>query len=86
MDWRGTCRPAVDDEWILARCKERYAWPGGYPMYAICNDGYALCCDCAPEWIEDIVGIDINWEDPYLYCAHCGTPIESAYGDPDNES
>lgn len=24
-----------------------YAWPGGYPLFFICDDGGALCCKCA---------------------------------------
>ena len=67
-----------------------YAWPGGYPLFAITNDGGALCPRCCKEerkWIGtttgtdgwNVVAIDVNWEDPSLYCDHCGNAIESAY-------
>ena len=28
-------------------------------------------------------GVNINWEDPSLYCAHSGERIESAYAEDD---
>jgi hypothetical protein len=72
-----------------------YAWPGGYPLYFITNDGAALSFDSArtefsliARSIEDnnndgwrIVACDINYEDDSLYCDHTGDKIESAYGD-----
>jgi hypothetical protein len=77
-----------------------YAWPGGYQMYLIANDGEALCFDCAQtqyyqcaysirHGINDgwrIVGCDINYEDPDLYCAHCSKSIPSAYGNDEKEN
>jgi hypothetical protein len=74
----------------------RYAWPGGYPTYFICDDGTALCHDCAkkerrlildaiayPEYRSswEVIGFDINWKDPELYCDNCNARIESAYGE-----
>ena len=72
-----------------------YAWPGGYPRYFLCHDGEALSFAAAKEnrrlildaiatqdrsgW--QIVGVDINWEDGELHCAHTGERIESAYAD-----
>jgi hypothetical protein len=32
-----------------------------------------------------IVGVDVNWEDPDLYCAHSNERIESAYAEPEEE-
>ena len=70
-----------------------YAWPGGYPVFHVCDDGAYLCPKCAnaPQWRHGghsdetawrdgwlIIGSDINWEDPDLYCDHCGERIESA--------
>jgi hypothetical protein len=26
-----------------------------------------------------VVALEVNWEDPALYCDHCGNRIESAY-------
>lgn len=68
-----------------------FAWPGGYPRYAVTDDGGALCtCCCMQERdrIADsdprdgfyIVALEINWEDGDLTCDHCGDPIQSAYG------
>lgn len=78
--------------------RHKYAWPGGYPMFAFCRDGAVLSHDAVrdnyriirqamvrgndPQW--DIVAIDINWEDQGMCCAHTGTKIEAAYGD-DNQ-
>jgi hypothetical protein len=72
-----------------------YAWPGGYPLFAITHDGAALCHHCCKTERDSIgtttgsdgwgvVAIEGNWEDPDLYCDHCGTRIESAYGEADS--
>jgi hypothetical protein len=69
-----------------------YAWPGGYPMFAVTSDGAALChrcCDSERSSIgftcgtdgRAIVGLAVNWEDPDLFCDHCSNRIESAYGE-----
>ena len=71
-----------------------YAWPGGYPIYAITTDGGALCFKCLEterrsilESLRDnindgwhVAAFEINWEDT-LYCDHCNVQIESAYGE-----
>ena len=70
-----------------------FAWPGGYPCYALTSDGAALSVDAVKdnyriirESMRDdsndgwrVVAIDINYEDPNLYCDHTGERIESAY-------
>ncbi len=75
--------------------REPYAWPGGYPKYALMNDGGCLCHKCAKDNAKLVIrstrdgerdgwncaGVDINWEDNALYCDHCGELIESAYGE-----
>jgi hypothetical protein len=33
------------------------------------------------QWL--VVGCEVNWEDPELYCSHEGTRIESAYAEPE---
>lgn len=73
-----------------------YAWPGGYPCYFVCSDGEALSFAAAKEnrrliveAIADrdkssgwhVMGVDINYEDSALYCAHTNERIESAYGE-----
>jgi hypothetical protein len=70
-----------------------YVWPGGYPLFAITTDGACLCKDCAKTERNSIgtttgsdgwtvEALDVNWEDPDLYCDHCGARIESAYAEP----
>ena len=72
-----------------------YAWPGGYPMFALCQDGGALCHKCVKDnyrqireeqntptgsgW--EVTAVDVNWEDAALYCDHCGDRVESAYAE-----
>ena len=69
-----------------------FAWPGGYPLHAITNDGAALCRHCCATerlYIATTTGCDgwnvlshaINWEDPELFCDHCSGRIESAYAE-----
>jgi hypothetical protein len=31
------------------------------------------------SWVA--AGADVNWENPDLYCAHCGERIKSAYAE-----
>ena len=70
--------------------EQPYAWPGGYPMFAITSDGAALCKECCKNekscigtttgsdgW--NLIALDINYEDKELYCDHCSTQIEYAY-------
>lgn len=75
---------------ILSR--NPYAWPGGYPLFAVMDDGGALCHKCCAEEREaigtttgrdgwNVVAITANWEDPDLLCDHCGSRIESAYAE-----
>ena len=72
-----------------------YTFPGGYPLYFICQDGailsfqavkdneYLINCaineDNDPQW--RVIGADINYEDDDLYCDHSGIAIECAYCD-----
>ena len=71
--------------------REPYVWPGGYPLFAVMDDGGAVCKRCATEERESIaltnghdgwcvVGLEVNWEDVELVCECCGRGIESAYG------
>lgn len=76
---------------------DKYAWPGGYPIYYLMADGGVICADCANKETEliaqadeyldkqwQIEGKDINWEDASMYCDHCSRRIESAYAEPEN--
>lgn len=73
-----------------------YAWPGGYPLILVCDDGAALCFDCGrsegPQILRairqnerngwQVIGCQVHWEGPDEECAHCSRAIPSAYGDP----
>ncbi len=75
--------------------RDKYAWPGGYPLYLIMDDGAALSIDGArQEWRQicyshitnqrdgwRVWAVDVNWEDTSLVCCHTNQPIESAYGE-----
>lgn len=70
-----------------------YAWPGGYQMYFLCDDGAALCFDCV--WRElrnilpavaahdrsgwNVVALDVNHDSPALFCDHCNNQIKPNY-------
>ena len=75
---------------------EKWAWPGGYPLYYVCEDSGILCSQCANDEIEftsnpeaesmwKIAAAEINYEDDNLECCHCNKMCESAYGEPDSE-
>jgi hypothetical protein len=74
-----------------------FAWPGGYPMFYVMDDGEALCPTCANDPSNPvheggqadgwrIEGYDINYEDASLFCAHCSKRIESAYAEDEVQS
>ena len=71
-----------------------YAWPGGYPLYFLAADGSALSFEAVRMEIKQvlralhhpgtdrdwqIISVNVNWEDEYLFCAHTGQPIPCAY-------
>lgn len=68
-----------------------YAWPGGYPCALLMADGEVIDAKSARENYKLIrretgtdwkaVDVFINWEDEYLFCAHSGRKIQSAYGE-----
>lgn len=77
-----------------------YAWPGGYPLYFVTEDGGSL--SFATAWNERaniaraivdndrsggwrVIGSEVNWEDPDLIDSHTGERIESAYAEDDAE-
>lgn len=71
-----------------------YAWPGGYPIVYIMDDGEVLCPDCVNDPANPVheggdadgwrvEGSDIFYEGPAATCVHCNKVIESAYGDPE---
>lgn len=83
---------------IKEAVRAHYAFPGGYEMHLVMNDGESMCMKCARKewrsiyretkhWIGgdrqwQTIGADVYWEGPPMECCHCGEPLESAYGDP----
>jgi hypothetical protein len=79
--------------------RNKFAWPGGYPMYLIMSDGEPMCHSCAKGNFKLIAratrdgsrdgwaaaAVDINWEDPQCICCHCNERIESAYAEDEAE-
>mgnify|MGYP003575380610 CR=1 FL=1 len=75
-----------------------FAWPGGYPLIYVTNDGGVLCPACAngengakPTYEDDsphsgwqVDAADVHYEGAPEICNHCGAEIESAYGDPND--
>ena len=68
---------------------------GCYPLFFLTSDGealshaavranYAAIVAAIREDLHDgwrVVGHDVNWEDPELFCADTGARIESAYAE-----
>jgi hypothetical protein len=77
-----------------------FAWPGGYPLFFITSDGVALSWKAAKynrryilqsiahhsDRTWRIVGVDVNWENPALYCDDTGERIPSAHAEDEAES
>jgi hypothetical protein len=70
--------------------REPFAWPGGYPRFAITSDGGCLCKHCCKTergligtttgsdgW--NVVFVAVNWEDGDLACDNCNEEIVAAY-------
>lgn len=85
---------SLDD--VKRAIRDKYAWPGGYPLYLVMADGEVLSIDAARAEFRHIVrahidkcvdkqwvvvGVCINWENAHLYCSHTGERIECAYGE-----
>lgn len=74
-----------------------YAFPGGYPFYFIAGDGEPLSFKTVMDNFKlvasaikhqhdkqwEVVAMDVNWEEPALFCAHTNQRIESAYAEED---
>jgi hypothetical protein len=71
-----------------------YSLVGCYPLFAVTSDGGVLCDRCCATERTSIalttgtdgwcvVQIAPNWENPALFCDHCGERIESAYAEND---
>ena len=91
-DKRSELDRIVDDEGKLPR----HAWPGGYAISYICEDGGVVCAKCANEWwASNEDGASwygaqprssfIHWEGIALNCESCTEEIASEYGDPNED-
>ncbi len=66
-----------------------YAWPGGYPLYFIADDGEPLSFAAVRENFHQVLdamrhgngAVVVNWEGGELHCAHTGERIPSAYAE-----
>lgn len=68
-----------------------YAWPGGYALLAVMDDGEVLCHDCLVREEEVHEGgerdgwrfedVTVHWEGPPEQCAHCNKDLPSEYGE-----
>jgi hypothetical protein len=72
--------------------RNKYVWPGGYPLSAITFDGSALCMDCVRKnwrnvcqetlikgWEEcgwGVRAVEILWEGGN-YCEHCNECLDA---------
>lgn len=78
---------------VRSAARNKYAWPGGYPIFILMEDGGTLCPDCAKNNYRQIsqatrmggyygwsaAGVDVNCEDKDMVCCHCNEPIQCAY-------
>ena len=71
--------------------REKYAWPGGYPLALLTHDGEYLCSDCVASEFAQIsyahrhglrdgwrpIGMDVLEEaiDSDITCAHCSKTL-----------
>ena len=74
-------------------CLPAYAWPGGYPLVYLDQDGCVLCPACAEKSAADPEehvnflphSYYIHYEGDPVPCDNCANRIESAYGIPEPE-
>lgn len=76
-----------------------FAWPGGYPLYFITNDGGVMSFKTVRKQFRSVVdsirnehtdgwrvcAVDVNYEDPELYDDHTSERIPSAYAEDEAE-
>jgi hypothetical protein len=86
---------------IKARLREgRWAWPGGYPVAFLAENGDVLSWEAVrwswravvrahvrkARWDDWAIASEfIHWEGPDLVCSATGVVIPAAYGDPDED-
>jgi hypothetical protein len=84
-------------ETVKQAIRAGYAWPGGYCLLVLMNDGESLCIQCARENYGQIARdtvrgsrsgwcasrVYVHWEGSAEHCAHCNKVLPSEYGDPE---
>ena len=79
-----------DNMALKAAIRAKFAWPGGYELFGICDDGAVLCCDCMrreyhliahsrrhkinDDWRVVAVECAVDY-DSLIYCDHCNKVI-----------
>jgi hypothetical protein len=66
---------AADGESLHPKCVLENIWSVARAVRDSQRKGFA------PDRNWQVVGIEINWEDPDMQCAHCNERIESAYAE-----
>ena len=77
--------------------RQHYAWPGGYEIFGITEDGALLCCDCmrmeyeriawsrrhkcSDGWRVVALTAECGFDGPE-YCAHCNKVIGEEVEEP----
>lgn len=78
---------------VKRAARDRYAWPGGYPLAVVMSDGAVLCPDCARSEFRLIaratrdndrdgwaaIGTEVFWGEQDEFCDHCNAVIASMY-------
>lgn len=94
--WTGHAREIETTAQVKAALRAgEYTDFGGYPLYFVTSDCCALSFDAVRDNLASVldsvqtgsddgwrvVGVDINYEDGELCCAHTGERIPSAYAE-----
>lgn len=77
---------------LRAAIRQKYAWPGGYALYAITTDGECLCMTCCRTEFKQIAWsvrnkVNDGWRvsmitsaafyDEPPTCDHCNNPVDA---------
>jgi hypothetical protein len=82
--------PNLTSHKLKAAIREKFAWPGGYEIFGVTNDGACLCTGCMRKeykqiayarlhnlqdgWRVEAISIDCYLEET-VFCEHCNKPI-----------
>ena len=53
-----------------------------YPFYYLMDNNDVCCRECANEYPDEVIGVDVQWDGPNMQCDECNATLETAYGDP----